>query len=140
MKMSLGERIYKLRTEKNLSQGDLAELLEVSRQSISKWENNNAVPDLEKIIKMSDIFEVSLDELLKGEQTSHNRERIQVSQVNETANSQRKIIGTVLLCMPLVLVVISFITPLSPLGVFVLSLPFLTCGILCFALKRNIGF
>ena len=59
--MSLGERIYRLRTEKNLSQGDLAEQLEVSRQSISKWENNSAVPELEKIIKLSEIFEVSLD-------------------------------------------------------------------------------
>lgn len=44
--MNLGERIYKLRSVKNLSQGDLAEILDVSRQSISKWENNNAVPEL----------------------------------------------------------------------------------------------
>ncbi len=44
--MNLGETIYRLRTGKNLSQGDLAEMLEVSRQSISKWENNSAVPDL----------------------------------------------------------------------------------------------
>ena len=68
--MSLGERIYKLRTEKNLSQGDLAERLEVSRQSVSKWENNNAVPDLEKIIALSEIFEISLDELVKGKTTT----------------------------------------------------------------------
>jgi len=54
--MSLGEKIYKLRTEKNLSQGDLADRLEVSRQSVSKWENNNAVPDLDKIIALSEIF------------------------------------------------------------------------------------
>ena len=67
--MSLGETIYRLRTEKSLSQGDLAEMLEVSRQSISKWENNSAVPDLEKIIRLSEIFEVSLDELVKGEET-----------------------------------------------------------------------
>ena len=66
--MSLGETIYRLRTEKNLSQGDLAEKLGISRQSISKWENNSAIPDLEKIIKLSEIFEVSLDELVKGEQ------------------------------------------------------------------------
>ena len=67
--MSLGERIYKLRTEKNLSQGDLADRLEVSRQSVSKWENNNAVPDLDKIIALSEIFEVSLDVLVKGKTT-----------------------------------------------------------------------
>ncbi len=66
--MSLGETLYRLRAEKNLSQGDLAEKLDVSRQSISKWENNSAVPDLEKIVKLSEIFDVSLDVLVKGEE------------------------------------------------------------------------
>lgn len=64
--MSLGETIYKLRTEKQLSQGDLADMLEVSRQSISKWENNSAIPELDKIVKLSEIFDVSLDMLVKG--------------------------------------------------------------------------
>lgn len=66
--MNLGEMIYRLRTEKQMSQGDLAEMLEVSRQSISKWENNSAVPELDKLIRLSEIFEVSLDELVKGEE------------------------------------------------------------------------
>ena len=63
--MSLGETIYRLRTEKNLSQGDLADLLNVSRQSVSKWESMASIPDLEKIIKMSEIFGVTTDFLLK---------------------------------------------------------------------------
>ena len=62
--MNLGETIYRLRTERNMSQGDLADALEVSRQSVSKWENGNAVPDLEKLIKMSRLFGVTLDELV----------------------------------------------------------------------------
>lgn len=62
--MSLGERIYKLRTEKELSQGDLAEALEVSRQSISKWETNGSVPELDKLVKLSEVFGVSLDALV----------------------------------------------------------------------------
>ena len=66
--MNLGEMIYRLRTEKQMSQGELAEMLEVSRQSISKWENNSAVPELDKLIRLSEIFEVSLDELVKGEE------------------------------------------------------------------------
>lgn len=66
--MSLGERIYKLRTEKELSQGDLAEALEVSRQSISKWETNGSVPELEKIVKLSEVFGVSLDTLVTGKE------------------------------------------------------------------------
>lgn len=64
--MSLGERIYKLRTEKEMSQGDLADALEVSRQSISKWETNGSVPELDKLVKLSELFGVSLDELITG--------------------------------------------------------------------------
>ena len=99
--MSLGERIYRLRTEKNLSQGDLAELLAVSRQSISKWENNSAVPELEKIIKLSEIFEVSIDELVKGAETSRKSETqssMSQEKVKETGFPPRKIAGTILLC------------------------------------------
>jgi len=62
--MSLGEKIYKLRTGKRMSQEDFASAMEVSRQSVSKWENDMAVPELEKLIKMTKLFEVSLDELV----------------------------------------------------------------------------
>lgn len=66
--MRLGERIYKLRTEKELSQGDLAEALAVSRQSISKWETNGSVPELDKLVKLSEVFGVSLDALVTGKE------------------------------------------------------------------------
>lgn len=61
--MNLGENIYRLRTERSLSQGDLADMLDVSRQSVSKWENNSAVPELDKLIRLAQIFSVTLDEL-----------------------------------------------------------------------------
>ena len=64
--MNLGENIYKYRTVRNCSQGELANKLEVSRQSVSKWENNSAVPELDKLIRMSEFFEISLDELVYG--------------------------------------------------------------------------
>ena len=66
--MTLGERIYNLRTEKEMSQEDLAVALEVSRQSISKWETNGSVPALDKLVKLSEIFGVSLDELVTGKE------------------------------------------------------------------------
>ena len=53
--VNLGENIYKNRTAKNWSQSDLAEALDVSRQSVSKWENNAAMPDLDKLMKMREI-------------------------------------------------------------------------------------
>ena len=66
VKMLLGENIYKYRTQRGMSQGALADALEVSRQSVSKWENNAATPELDKLIKMSKLFDVTLDELVYG--------------------------------------------------------------------------
>ena len=63
--MTLAEKILELRTAQNLSQGDLAERLEVSRQSVSKWETGQSVPDLDKIIRLADLFGVSVDELVR---------------------------------------------------------------------------
>lgn len=64
--MSFGERLYKLRSDKNISQEELAELLDVSRQSISKWENDKAYPEMTRLLFMSDYFDVSLDYLMRG--------------------------------------------------------------------------
>lgn len=139
--MNLGETIYRLRTEKNLSQGDLAEKLEVSRQSVSKWENNSAIPDLEKIVKLSEIFEVSLDELVKGEEIPYrNTVLADMSQVKTEATGflPRKIAGTILLCMAF-FVVMFFLVAGGGLGGIIFALPFLSCGILCFVLKKNVS-
>lgn len=63
--MTLAEKILSLRTERDMSQDDLAEKLEVSRQSVSKWETGQSTPDLDKIIKLADLFGVSVDELVR---------------------------------------------------------------------------
>lgn len=63
--MTLAERILELRTRQKLSQGDLAERLEVSRQSVSKWETGQSVPELDKLIKLADLFGVSVDQLVR---------------------------------------------------------------------------
>ena len=67
--MTLGNRITALRSKHHMSQGDLAERLNVSRQSVSKWETDTSVPDLDKLITLSEIFGITLDELVKGPQT-----------------------------------------------------------------------
>ena len=56
--------MYELRNKKNISQEDLAEVLDVSRQSISKWENDKAYPEMTRLLFMSDYFDVSLDYLI----------------------------------------------------------------------------
>lgn len=67
--MTFGEKIQKLRKEAGLSQEELSYQLEVSRQAVSKWERDNGYPETEKIIKMSKLFNVSLDYLLNEEDT-----------------------------------------------------------------------
>lgn len=70
--MTFGEKIQKLRKEAGLSQEELSYQLDVSRQAISKWERDNGYPETEKIVRMSKIFNVTLDYLLneEGTQTS----------------------------------------------------------------------
>lgn len=63
--MTLGEKIFILRRENGLSQEELAERLGVSRQSVSKWESGNVMPDLDKVLMLSEIFSVSTDTLVK---------------------------------------------------------------------------
>ena len=63
--MTLGSNIKKIRTEAQMSQEDFAELFDVSRQTISNWENEKSYPDLKTIVMLSDRFDVSLDVLLK---------------------------------------------------------------------------
>ena len=69
MEHDIGSKIKSARLEKKLTQEQVAELLGVSRQTISNWENEKSYPDIISVIKMSDCYEVSLDYLLKGEQT-----------------------------------------------------------------------
>lgn len=65
--MELGKQIKKYRTDKQLSQEQLAERIFVSRQTISNWENNRNYPDIKSLLLLSEIFEVSLDNLIKGD-------------------------------------------------------------------------
>ena len=141
--MTLGEKIYKLRTEKNLSQGDLSEMLEVSRQSISKWENGAATPDLDKIIKLSEIFGITIDELVKNEEVSapeEPKDKVVIIK-KESSFPPRKIIGTVLLSLSAVITFMCFaIGGLEgALAGILLSSPLVLCAIVCFAFKKNIG-
>lgn len=71
--MTLGEKIYGLRTEQGLSQEALGEKLGVSRQSVSKWETGQSVPELDKIVAVSEVFRVSTDYLLKKTEESYRK-------------------------------------------------------------------
>ena len=139
--MGLGEKIYKLRTERNLSQGDLAEALDVSRQSISKWETDVSVPELDKLVKMSAFFSVSLDELIldkaHGEQADFPEPKV-IHPERPGVSATQKTVGIVLLC-----VCAAFWLLIALLGDIlsglILAAPFAICGIICLRVGRNAG-
>lgn len=66
--MLLGEKLKETRQNKGLSQSTVAEYLNISRQSISKWENNSSYPDLDNLVRLSEYYEISIDDLLKENQ------------------------------------------------------------------------
>lgn len=65
--MNIGEKINNLRKKNNLSQDQFANMFHVTRQTISNWENGKSYPDLEMILKISEAFQISVDELLKND-------------------------------------------------------------------------
>ena len=136
--MSLGTNISRLRAEHHLSQGDLAEALAVSRQSVSKWETDSSVPDLDKLVKLSQLFGVSLDELVTGAEPQPKAETPPQQVVVSHRMPGRKIAGTILFCMGF----LAFLIPTVLGGLLtglLLAVPFLVCGIICFLARKRPG-
>ena len=123
--MNLGETIYRLRTERGMSQGTLADALDVSRQSVSKWENNSAVPELDKLLKMSELFGVTLDQLVGRE--SPTPPITSAPPVIVQTTPPHRTLGIIFLCFGLLVTLL-----LSILGGFVVGvmagLPFVIIG------------
>jgi len=138
--MNLGETIFRLRTQRNMSQGDLADTLEVSRQSVSKWENNSAVPELDKLVKLSEIFGVTLDELVlekKPEKAPEPEARTVYVEKTDTWPA-RKTVGVVLICFAgMIWLVLSFLAGI--LGALAIALPFAVCGVICLTVAKRPG-
>ena len=137
--MTLGEKIYKLRNDKGFSQSDLAEKLSVSRQSVSKWENNSAVPELEKLIKLAEVFNITLDELVRNQQKENIGDKQKSDYVKIPSIQTRKIVGTILLCTAVCVCLLLMVTNgISGLiaGVM-LSSPIIVCGIICLNVSKH---
>ena len=82
--MKFSEKIEKLRKSKGMSQEDLAQKLNVTRQTISKWELNQTVPDMNKLIEISKIFDVSLDELVNDVEINNEDRTYKESSIERT--------------------------------------------------------
>lgn len=80
--MNIGEKLLDLRKSKQLSQEEVADKLNVTRQTISKWETNQSTPDFDKIAPLCELYEISADELLTGKKALDE----EVLQVNDNEN------------------------------------------------------
>lgn len=146
--MTIGEKIYDLRRSRGLSQERLAELMDVSRQSVSKWETDSAVPELDKLMKLCDVFNVSLDELTgrtrktdedKSEQEyeKHGKQDVSASSASVT---QQKIIGCILLGFSLLAFLLLLLFSGDILVPSMVALPALACSIICLTVSRSAGY
>ena len=88
----LSEKLYRLRKNSGLSQEQLAEKLNVSRQAISKWESGTAVPESEKLVTISNYFGVSVDYLLKDEEEK-------VIGTDSSVEEKPKMIAGIIICI-----------------------------------------
>ena len=86
MSYSFPHQLLKLRTEKQLSQAELATRLFVSRQAVSKWENGDAEPSIDKLILLAKVFKVSLDRLILGT-NDFNQPLVKLNNIVKTFNS-----------------------------------------------------
>ena len=119
--MNISEKIQILRRDKEWSQDELAEKLNVSRQSVSKWESGKALPDSEKILAMANLFDVSTDFLLKDEQEpvfvddekEQTKDKTDGTLTENTEKKKHKFSGKKIVAIVVVAcIVIAAITPL----------------------------
>lgn len=131
--MTIGQILLELRKEKKLSQEEVADILNVSRQTISKWETDQSNPDFDKIIPLCKLYEISADELLTGRKGNAIEEKD--SPVNENNLKKKRAIGISLgiLFYFISIIWIMITIPVSNMNPIISSAVFLLiCGIATF--------
>lgn len=141
--MSLGLTIRDLRSQKKMSQNDLAGALAVSRQSVSKWETDSAIPELDKLVSMSELFNVTLDELIKENSSDRSEEKSKPAAGKElerrvSCRAPYWVAGVILLCFGALIALLFFLLG-GGLGGLLFALPFLLCGLICLSVRRRAG-
>ncbi len=139
--MTLGERIVELRNAQGISQADLAEAMEVSRQSVSKWENGVSTPDLDKLVKLADYFGLTLDQMVKGKEPEASGQPDAAEEPAAQAycpapkRTKAQSIGVLFLCLSAFTSILFAI--LFGVGGIIFAVPFLLFGLICFFVKSH---
>ncbi len=117
--MEIGKKLKNARIEAGLTQEKAAEKIDVSRQTISNWENEKSYPDIISVIALSDLYSVSLDELLKGDQKMAEH----LEESTNVVKSNKKLTGAILLNIILMILLIA-LNMLLPEGTYYLVIVF----------------
>ena len=115
--MKIGDKLKNARLKKSMTQEEVAEKLFVSRQSISNWENNKTYPDIGNVIALSDLYEISLDELLKGSDNFMKH----LEESTDIVKSNKKLIFFIGLAL-IAMIVMALFTEFLPEKVFLISI------------------
>lgn len=113
--MEVGERLKARRNELNLTQDQVAESLGITRQTMSNWENGRSYPDIERVIRLSELCALSLDELLKGDQ-----KMVRHLQENTVVNHFLKLFIGMLLVNVALMVVLMLVQSMSETFLFMI--------------------
>ena len=144
--MSLGERLLNLRKEKHLSQEEVADKINVSRQTISKWETDQSTPDFDKIMPLCKLYEISADELLTGKEEKKQNVNEEPIIYNEGISKKRAIgigIGVLLYFFAIAFIAVSItvfiLNPIIASSIFLLIIGFATFVIIytCIIYKKR---
>ena len=124
---NIGKFIKKLREEKKLTQEELSEMIPISRQAVSKWERGLAVPDSQVLLRLSDIFLVSINEILSGKRINKNNEK-EINQISLTlfkdSNNKKKtikILSIILVILIFIFLIYYFVTSYRSVKIYTIS-------------------
>lgn len=111
--MELGEKICHLRKLSGMTQEQLAEKLNIARQTLSKWENGTSMPDVESVVRLSALFRISLDELLLEEEGHREEEKTQITledmmRINAHSRRMNLLFGSGLVFLAIGIIIAAF--------------------------------
>lgn len=141
--MNLGERLFELRKTKNLTQDEVAEKLNVTRQTVSKWETNQSSPDFDKIVPICELFEIGVEELITGkkeekqeknEEQEEKKEKVLTKQ--EAKEKSAKVVsGSIFIyilavALIMILVPVKHVNPIIASSIFLILIGWATARII----------
>ncbi len=118
--MEIGQKLKNARINSGLTQESVAEKINVSRQTISNWETEKNFPDIISVIKLSDVYSISLDDLLKGDQKMIDH----LEESTNVVNSNKKLFIAVIVNIMLIVLLIT-------LSIFISNNQFFLVGVFC---------